>query len=177
MVAKKSVSSRYFPDSTYSQIPSTRRTSWQPSPRLPDYILEDELNKIMSPREWKVYRALWRHSIGLRRTPLVTAGYADVTEMTGLSRGSVIRALKGLMRKRFVIRVLGPNAKGETREEQARMPANPRDGHRYLVCSYREIVEGRLRDGTPLKDIPDGGLYAEEVRALRREEMDPLFSG
>src|SRR5215475_10724562 len=102
------------------QIRLSRRPTWQPSPRLPDYLLEDELNKLMDPREWKVYRALWRHSIGLRHTPLITAGYAEVSEMTGLSRASVIRALKGLMKKRYVIRLIGPDAKGETRLEQAR---------------------------------------------------------
>ena len=69
------------------QIRLTRRPPWQPSPRLPDYLLEDELNRLMDPREWKTYRALWRHSIGLRRTPLITAGYAEICEMTGLSRG------------------------------------------------------------------------------------------
>ena len=74
------------------QIRLTRRPPWQPSPRLPDYLLEDELNRLMDPREWKTYRALWRHSIGLRRTPLITAGYAEICEMTGLSRASVIRA-------------------------------------------------------------------------------------
>jgi len=51
------------------QIRLARRPTWQPSPRLPDYLLEDELNKLMDPREWKVYRALWRHSIGLRIHP------------------------------------------------------------------------------------------------------------
>jgi hypothetical protein len=96
--------------------------------------------------------------------------------MTGLSRASVIRALKGLMKKRFIIRIIGPEAKGETRIEQAQIPSKPRDGHRYLVCSYREALEGRLRDGTPLKDIPEGGLYPEEVQIFRREEQEPLFS-
>jgi hypothetical protein len=158
------------------QIRLTRRPPWQPSPRLPDYLLEDDLNKLMDPREWKVYRALWRHSIGLRNTPLITAGYAEVSEMTGLSRASVIRALKGLMKKRYVIRIIGPEAKGESRTEQARVPSKPREGHRYLVCSYREALEGRLRDGTPLKDIPEGGLYPEEVQIFRREEQDSLFS-
>ena len=158
------------------QIRLTRRPPWQPSPRLPDYLLEDELNKLMDPREWKTYRALWRHSIGLRRTPLITAGYAEICEMTGLSRASVIRALKGLMKKRYVVRILGPEAKGETRVEKARLPTKPRDGHRYLVCTYREIIEGRLKDGTPLKDIPEGGLFPEEVQVFRREEQDPLFS-
>jgi DNA-binding MarR family transcriptional regulator len=95
------------------QIRLNRRSSWQPSPRLPDYLLEDDLNKLMDPREWKVYRALWRHSIGLRHTPLITAGYAEVSEMTGLSRASVIRALKGLMKKRYVIRIVGADAKGK----------------------------------------------------------------
>ncbi len=159
------------------QVRLTRRPPWQPSPRLPDYLLEDDLNKLMDPREWKVYRALWRHSIGLRHTPLITAGYADVAEMTGLSRASVIRALKGLMKKRYVVRILGPEAKGETRIEQARIPGKPRDGHRYLVCNYREVLEGRLRDGTPLKDIPEGGLYPEEIQVFRREEQESLFSG
>lgn len=158
------------------QIRLNRRSSWQPSPRLPDYLLEDDLNKLMDPREWKVYRALWRHSIGLRRTPLITAGYAEVTEMTGLSRASVIRALKGLMKKRYVIRIIGHEAKGDTRTEQARLPSKPREGHRYLVCSYREILEGRLRDGTPLKEIPEGGLYPEEIQIFRREEQESLFS-
>ena len=159
------------------QIRLTRRTNWHPSPRLPDYLLEDDLNKMMDPREWKVFRALWRHSIGLRNTPLITAGYAEVSEMTGLSRASVIRALKGLMKKRFVIRIIGPEAKGENRLEQSRIPSKPRDGHRYLVCTYREALEGRLRDGTPLKDIPEGGLYPEEVQVFRREEQqDSLFS-
>jgi len=158
------------------QIRLTRRSPWQPSPRLPDYLLEDDLNKLMDPREWKVYRALWRHSIGLRHTPLITAGYADVSEMTGLSRASVIRSLKGLMKKRYVIRIIGLEAKGETRVEQSRIPSKPRDGHRYLVCNYREVLEGRLRDGTPLKDIPEGGLYPEEVQVFRREEQESLFS-
>lgn len=158
------------------QIRLTRRSTWQPSPRLPDYLLEDDLNKLMDPREWKVYRALWRHSIGLRQTPLITAGYAEVSEMTGLSRASVIRALKGLMKKRYVVRIIGPDTKGETRLEKARLPNKPRDGHRYLVCNYREILEGRLRDGTPLKDIPEGGLYPEEVQIFRREEQESLFS-
>ncbi len=158
------------------QIRLNRRSPWQPSPRLPDYLLEDDLNKLMDPREWKVYRALWRHSIGLRHTPLITAGYAEVSEMTGLSRASVIRALKGLMKKRYVVRLIGADNKGETRVEKARLPNKPRDGHRYLVCNYREILEGRLRDGTPLKDIPEGGLYPEEVQIFRREEQDTLFS-
>ncbi len=158
------------------QVRLNRRSSWQPSPRLPDYLLEDDLNKLMDPREWKAYRALWRHSIGLRRTPLITAGYAEVAEMTGLSRASVIRALKGLMKKRYVIRLIGAEAKGETRMEQARIPSKPRDGHRYLVCSYREVIEGRLRDGTPLKEIPEGGLYPEEIQIFRREEQESLFS-
>lgn len=159
------------------QIRLTRRTNWHPSPRLPDYLLEDDLNKLMDPREWKTYRALWRHSIGLRNTPLVTAGYAEVSEMTGLSRASVIRALKGLMKKRFVIRIIGAEAKGETRVEQSRLPGKPRDGHRYLVCTYREALEGRLKDGTALKDIPEGGLYPEEVQIFRREDQqDSLFS-
>ena len=123
------------------QIRLTRRPPWQPSPRLPDYLLEDELNRLMDPREWKTYRAL-----------------------------------KGLMKKRYVIRILGPEAKGETRVEKARLPTKPRDGHRYLVCTYREVIEGRLKDGTPLKDIPEGGLFPEEVQVFRREEQDPLFS-
>src|ERR1043166_8883852 len=76
------------------QIRLTRRSSWQPSPRLPDYLLEDDLNKLMDPREWKAYRALWRHSIGLRHTPLITAGYAEVSEMTGLSRSEERRVGK-----------------------------------------------------------------------------------
>lgn len=163
-------------EGTDVQIRLTRRSTWQPSPRLPDYLLEDELNKLMDPREWKVYRALWRHSIGLRHTPLITAGYADVAEMTGLSRASVIRSLKGLMKKRYVVRIIGPEAKGDTRVEQSRIPSKPRDGHRYLVCNYREVLEGRLRDGTPLKDIPEGGLYPEEVQVFRREEQESLFS-
>jgi len=100
-----------------------------------------------------------------------------VAEMTGLSRASVIRALKGLMKKRYVVRILGPEAKGETRIEQARIPGKPRDGHRYLVCNYREVLEGRLRDGTPLKEIPEGGLYPEEIQVFRREEQESLFSG
>ncbi len=154
----------------------TRRPPYQPSPRLPDYLLEDELNRLMDPREWKVYRALWRHSIGLRRTPLITVGYADIADLTGLSRPSVIRALKGLMRKRYLIRIIGSGAKGETREEQAKIPGRPREGHRYLVCSYREILESRLRDGTPLKDIPEGGLYPEEIEVFRREEQESLFT-
>lgn len=154
----------------------TRRSPYQPSPRLPDYLLEDELNRLMDPREWKVYRALWRHSIGLRRTPLITAGYADIADLTGLSRPSVIRALKSLMKKRYLIRIIGPGAKGETREEQARIPGRPREGHRYLVCSYREILESRLRDGTPLKEIPEGGLYPEEIEVFRREEQESLFT-
>lgn len=158
------------------QVRLNRRSPWQPSPRLPDYLLEDDLNKLMDPREWKVYRALWRHSIGLRNTPLITAGYAEVAEMTGLSRASVIRSLKGLMKKRYVVRLIGPEAKGENRVEQARVPSKPRDGHRYLVCSYREILEGRLRDGTPLKEIPEGGLYPEEIQVFRREEQESLFS-
>jgi hypothetical protein len=37
-------------------------------------------------------------------------------------------------------------------------------------------LEGRLRDGTPLKDIPEGGLYPEEVQVFRREEQESLFS-
>ena len=163
-------------DAADIKIRLTRRPPWQPSPRLPDYLLEDELNKLMDPREWKTYRALWRHSIGLRRTPLITAGYAEIGEMTGLSRASIIRALKGLMKKRYVVRILGPDAKGETRMEKARLPTKPRDGHRYLVCSYREIIESRLKDGTPLKDIPEGGLFSDEVQVFRREEQDPLFS-
>ncbi|HXG19887.1 MAG TPA: hypothetical protein VNN62_12560 [Methylomirabilota bacterium] len=164
------------PEGPEIQIRLSRRSSWQPSPRLPDYLLEDDLNKLMDPREWKVYRAMWRHSIGLRHTPLLTAGYAEISEMTGLSRASVIRALKGLMKKRYIIRLIGPDAKGETRVEKARLPNKPRDGHRYLVCNYREILEGRLRDGTPLKDIPEGGLYPEEVQIFRREEQESLFS-
>ena len=164
------------PEGAEVQVRLTRRPPWQPSPRLPDYLLEDELNKLMDPREWKVYRALWRHSIGLRRTPLITAGYAEVSEMTGLSRASVIRALKGLMKKRYVIRLILHEAKGENRIEQARVPNKPRDGHRYLVCNYREILEGRLRDGTPLKEIPEGGLYPEEIEIFRREEQESLFS-
>jgi hypothetical protein len=80
------------------------------------------------------------------------------------------------MKKRYVIRLIGPEAKGENRVEQARIPNKPRDGHRYLVCNYREVLEGRLRDGTPLKDIPEGGLYPEEVQVFRREEQDSLFS-
>jgi hypothetical protein len=158
------------------QVRLTRRPPWQPSPRLPDYLLEDELNKLMDPREWKVYRALWRHSIGLRHTPLITAGYSEVNEMTGLSRASIIRALKGLMKKRYVVRIIAPESAGENRVEQARLPRKPRDGHRYLVCTYREVLEGRLRDGTPLKDIPEGGLYPEEIQVLRREEQGSLFS-
>lgn len=158
------------------QVRLTRRPPWQPSPRLPDYLLEDELNKLMDPREWKVYRGLWRHSIGLRRTPLITAGYSEINEMTGLSRASIIRALKGLMKKRYVVRIIAPESLGENRVEQARLPRKPRDGHRYLVCTYREVIEGRLRDGTPLKDIPEGGLYPEEIQILRREEQDSLFS-
>src|SRR5262245_8160933 len=158
------------------KIRLTRRLSWQLSQRLPSYLLKDELNKLMAPREWKVYRALWRHSIGLRNTPLITAGYAEVSEMTGLSRASVIRALKGLMKKRFVIRIIGPEAKGEDRIEKSHLPGKPRDGHRYLVCTYREVLEGRLRDGTVLKDIPEGGLYPEEVQIFRREEQESLFS-
>ena len=158
------------------QVRLTRRPPWQPSPRLPDYLLEDELNKLMDPREWKVYRGLWRHSIGLRHTPLITAGYAEINEMTGLSRASIIRALKGLMKKRYVVRIIAPESVGENRVEQARLPRKPRDGHRYLVCTYREIIEGRLRDGTVLKDIPEGGLYPEEIQVLRREEQDSLFS-
>lgn len=154
----------------------TRRPPYQPSPRLPDYLLEDELNRLMDPREWKVYRALWRHSIGLRHTPLITVGYADISDMTGLSRASIIRAVKGLMKKRYLIRIIGTGAKGETREEQARMPGRPREGHRYLVCSYREILEGKLRDSTPLKEIPEGGLYPEEIEVFRREEQESLFT-
>ncbi len=164
------------PEGVDIQIRLNRRSSWHPSPRLPDYLLEDDLNKLMDPREWKVYRALWRHSLGLRRTPLITAGYAEVAEMTGLSRASVIRALKGLMKKRYVVRIIGHEAKGDTRVEQARIPSKPREGHRYLVCSYREILEGRLRDGTPLKEIPEGGLYPEEIQIFRREEQESLFS-
>jgi len=165
------------PEGAEVQIHLTRRSNWQPSPRLPDYLLEDELNKLMDPREWKTYRALWRHSIGLRNTPLITAGYAEVSEMTGLSRASVIRALKGLMKKRYIVRLIGSEAKGNTRVEQARIPSRPRDGHRYLVCTYREILEGRLRDGTPLKEIPEGGLYPEEVQVFRREDQqESLFS-
>jgi DNA-binding MarR family transcriptional regulator len=162
-------------DGSEIQIRLTRRTNWNPSPRLPDYMLEDDLNRLMDPREWKVYRALWRHSIGLRNTPLITAGYAEVSEMTGLSRASVIRALKGLMKKRFVVRLIGPEAKGEDRLQKSHLPSKPRDGHRYLVCTYREVLEGRLRDGTVLKDIPEGGLYPEEVQIFRREEQESLF--
>lgn len=162
-------------DGSEIQIRLTRRTNWNPSPRLPDYMLEDDLNRLMDPREWKVYRALWRHSIGLRNTPLITAGYAEVSEMTGLSRASVIRALKGLMKKRFVVRLIGPEAKGEDRLQKSHLPGKPRDGHRYLVCTYREVLEGRLRDGTVLKDIPEGGLYPEEVQIFRREEQESLF--
>ena len=162
-------------DGSEIQIRLTRRTNWNPSPRLPDYMLEDDLNRLMDPREWKVYRALWRHSIGLRNTPLITAGYAEVSEMTGLSRASVIRALKGLMKKRFVVRLIGPEAKGEDRIQKSHLPGKPRDGHRYLVCTYREVLEGRLRDGTVLKDIPEGGLYPEEVQIFRREEQESLF--
>lgn len=169
-------SSPTLPEGPDIQVRLNRRSSWQPSPRLPDYLLEDDLNRLMDPREWKVYRALWRHSIGLRHTPLITAGYAEVAEMTGLSRASVIRALKGLMKKRYVIRLISAEAKGETRIEQARIPSKPRDGHRYLVCSYREVIEGRLRDGTPLKEIPEGGLYPEEIQIFRREEQESLFS-
>ena len=124
----------------------------------------------MDPREWKTYRALWRHSIGLKRTPLITAGYPEISEMTGLSRASIIQSLKGLMKKRYVVRILGPEAKGETGAKKAR------DGHRYLVCTYREIIEGRLNDGTPLKDIPEGGLFPEEIQVFRREEQDGLFA-
>ena len=80
------------------------------------------------------------------------------------------------MKKRYVVRILGPEAKGESRVEKARLPTKPRDGHRYLVCTYREIIEGRLKDGTPLKDIPEGGLFPEEIQVFRREEQDPLFS-
>lgn len=162
-------------DGAEVQIRLTRRTNWTPSPRLPDYMLEDDLNRLMDPREWKVYRALWRHSIGLRNTPLITAGYAEVSEMTGLSRASVIRALKGLMKKRFVVRIIGPEAKGEDRLQKSYLPGKPRDGHRYLVCTYREVLEGRLRDGTVLKDIPEGGLYPEEVQIFRRDEQESLF--
>jgi DNA-binding MarR family transcriptional regulator len=162
-------------DSAEVQIRLTRRTNWHPSPRLPDYMLEDDLNRLMDPREWKVYRALWRHSIGLRNTPLITAGYAEVSEMTGLSRASVIRALKGLMKKRFVVRIIGPEAKGEDRLQKSYLPGKPRDGHRYLVCTYREVLEGRLRDGTVLKDIPEGGLYPEEVQIFRRDGQESLF--
>jgi hypothetical protein len=158
------------------QVRLTRRPPWQPSPRLPDYLLEDELNKLMDPREWKVYRGMWRHSIGLRHTPLITAGYSEINEMTGLSRASIIRALKGLMKKRYVVRIIAPESAGDNRVEQARLPRKPRDGHRYLVCTYREVIEGRLRDGTVLKDIPEGGLYPEEIQVLRREEQDSLFS-
>lgn len=173
-----SPSSSTLPEGAEVQIRLTRRPPWQPSPRLPDYLLEDELNKLMDPREWKVYRALWRHSIGLRNTPLITAGYAEISEMTGLSRASVIRSLKGLMKKHYIIRIIGPGAKGDSRVEQARIPSSkPRDGHRYLVCNYREVLEGRLRDGTPLKDIPEGGLYPEEIQIFRREDQqDSLFS-
>ena len=39
-------------EGTDIQIRLTRRSTWQPSPRLPDYLLEDELNKLMDPREW-----------------------------------------------------------------------------------------------------------------------------
>ena len=163
-------------DGDQVQVRLTRRPPWQPSPRLPDYLLEDELNKLMDPREWKVYRALWRHSIGLRNTPLITAGYAEINEMTGLSRASVIRALKGLMKKRYVVRIISPESAGDDRLEKARLPRKPRDGHRYLVCTYREVIEGRLRDGTPLKDIPEGGLYPEEIQVFRREEQESLFA-
>lgn len=175
LFAQSSASPKTTEDTTV-QVRLSRRSSWQPSPRLPDYLLEDDLNKLMDPREWKVYRALWRHSIGLRQTPLITAGYAEISEMTGLSRASVIRSLKGLMKKRYVIRIIGADAAGETRVEKARLPSKPRDGHRYLICNYREILEGRLRDGTPLKDIPEGGLYPEEVQIFRREEQESLFS-
>ena len=72
------------------------------------------------------------------------------------------------MKKRYVVRILGPEAKGQTREEKARRPQS-RDGHRYLVCTYREIIEGRLKDGTPLKDIgvfcikPRKGTFQDSV--------------
>ena len=32
------------------QVRLTRRPPWQPSPRLPDYLLEDELNKLIEAR-------------------------------------------------------------------------------------------------------------------------------
>ena len=160
------------------KIRMTRRTDWKPSVRLPDYILEDDLNKLMDPREWKTYRALWRHSIGLRRTPIITAGYADISDMTGLSRASVIRSLKGLMKNRYVVRILGEGGTEKSREKKAPLPTQPREGHRYLVCNYREILEGRLKDGTLLMHIPEGGLFAEEVEVLQKKDgQPPLFSG
>ncbi len=163
---------------TEVKIRMTRRTDWKPSARLPDYILEDDLNKLMDPREWKTYRALWRHSIGLRRTPILNAGYADISDMTGLSRASVIRSLKGLMKKRYIVRILSDTNSGKSREEEAHLPTKPREGHRYLVCSYREILQGRLKDGTILMHIPEGGLFAEEIEVLQKKDgQSPLFSG
>ena len=148
------------------RINLTRRPPWQPSPRLPDYLLEDELNKLMDPREWKTYRALWRHSIGLKRTPLITAGYPEISEMTGLSRASIIRSLKGLMKKRYVVRILGPEAKGETREEKARRP-KPRD--RVRVPTPREIaaaqVPPRVRFLRPIAAV--GRQCARAVERVR----------
>jgi len=81
MEKKEGLLSSSIPETPDIQIRLTRRSSWQPSPRLPDYLIEDELNKLMDPREWKVYRALWRHSIGLRHTPLITAGYAEISSL------------------------------------------------------------------------------------------------
>ena len=59
---------------------------------------------------------------------------------------------------------------GERDEEGEEQPPGGRGGD-------REVLEGRLRDGTPLKDIPEGGLYPEEIQVFRREEQESLFSG
>jgi len=116
-----------------------------------DNDVDDKLAPLQTPFEHIVYRRLWRDSFGSKECKnYCRAGYSYLLKHTSLkSKNAVIAAVKGLLAKKHIIRILDEDYMSE--------------GTLFRILRPEEILKGITADGIPLEGIPSQGIPLKDI--------------
>lgn len=116
-----------------------------------DNDVDDKLAPLQMPFEYIVYRRLWRDSFGSKECKnYCRAGYSYLLKHTPLkSKNAVIAAVKGLLTKKHIIRILDEDYVSE--------------GTLFRILRPEEILKGVTSEGIPLEGIPPQGIPLQDI--------------
>lgn len=116
-----------------------------------DNDVDDKLAPLQTPFEHIVYRRLWRDSFGSKECKnYCRAGYSYLLKHTPLkSKNAVIAAVKGLLAKKHIIRILDEDYVSE--------------GTLFRILRPEEILKGVTSEGIPLEGIPPQGIPLQDI--------------